>query len=158
MNKIFIKCIMFYKLHNYKHFQVYLYWCCWPVAADNVAPCCVVKPCQCLAYMMLMAGCWYYCCCMLLRMIYTECPENCLACSDSGTSTRCIYDRCRSSYVYKVADGTCNCQFLNNFLLVLCWLLLVVVRFRFVICKLFFQNRRPEFLHQIAKNCTKLQK
>lgn len=51
----------------------------------------------------------------------TECPENCYACTDSGTATRCIYNRCKPGYVYKVADGTCNCQFANddvNFLII----------------------------------------
>ena len=61
---------------------------------------------------------------LLLMVIYghfvmddTECPENCYACTDSGTATRCIYDRCKAGYVYKVADGTCNRQFLSVFYL-----------------------------------------
>jgi len=65
---------------------------------------------------------FYYCCCVellismygnvnaSLALLVAECPENCWNCTDTGSSTRCKYDKCKSGYVYKVADGTCHRQ------------------------------------------------
>lgn len=43
-------------------------------------------------------------------VLLAECPDNCWVCTDDGGATRCKYDQCKTSYVYKVADGTCHRQ------------------------------------------------
>ena len=48
---------------------------------------------------------------VVMLLAAAACPDHCQECErDDGGSIRCKYDECELSYVYRVADGTCQRQ------------------------------------------------